>query len=68
MQIKIYDDEEGVRKAEIDKLGGTTQFSAFYERLKEIKDHHRLHPSYDVTQPPDDDVVIDAQVRHRCSC
>ena len=62
MQIKIYDDEEGVRSAEIAKLGGNTQFSAFYERLKDIKDYYRLHPSYDVTQPPDDDAVIEAQV------
>ena len=64
MQIKIYDDEEGVRSAEVEKLGGTTQFSTFYERLKDIKDYHRGHPTAETTEPPDDDDVLATQVRH----
>jgi Splicing factor SF3a60 binding domain len=65
VQIKIYDDEEGIRSAEIAKLGGATQFSVFYERLKDIKEHYRRAQSYETTQPPDDDAVIDAQARRR---
>jgi hypothetical protein len=56
-----------VRRLEIEKLGGQNQFSTFYERLKEIKDYYRKYPSNEYTQPPDDDVAINAQVRSLAS-
>ena len=62
MQIKIYEDDDGVRRSEIEKLGGNNQFSMFYERLKEIKEYHRRHPTNEVTAAPDDEAAICAQV------
>jgi splicing factor 3A subunit 3 len=48
--IEIYVDNDGARKDEIAALGGQTAtgtnvFSAFYDRLKEIREYHRRHPS-----------------------
>ncbi|KAJ4954013.1 hypothetical protein NE237_030845 [Protea cynaroides] len=48
--IEIYDDKDNARKDEIAALGGQTAsgtnvFSAFYDRLKEIREYHRRHPS-----------------------
>lgn len=62
MQIRIYEDEEGVRKLEFDRLSGQNQFSTFYERLKEVKDYYRRNPTADLTEAVDDDEAIDAQV------
>ncbi|KAJ3071895.1 hypothetical protein HDU98_004656 [Podochytrium sp. JEL0797] len=45
--VTSYADESGVRKAEIESIsnaGNSTDFSEFYDRLKDIKDHHRRHP------------------------
>lgn len=63
MQIKLYEDDEGVRRKEIEKLGGNNQFSNFYERLKEIRDYHRRNPTNDVTQTPDDEAAVNIQVQ-----
>jgi splicing factor 3A subunit 3 len=62
VQIKLYEDDEGVRRNEIEKLGGNSQFSTFYERLKEIKEYHRRNPTYEVTETPDDEATINSQV------
>ncbi|XP_042429725.1 splicing factor SF3a60 homolog [Zingiber officinale] len=49
--IDVYEDKDSARKDEIAALGGqtatgaTTLFGAFYDRLKEIRDYHRRHPS-----------------------
>ncbi|XP_074570094.1 splicing factor SF3a60 homolog [Curcuma longa] len=49
--IDIYEDKDSARKDEIAALGGQTAtgsitlFGAFYDRLKEIRDYHRRHPS-----------------------
>ncbi|PKI72437.1 splicing factor SF3a60 homolog [Punica granatum] len=48
--IEVYDDKDGARKDEIAALGGQTAtgtnvFSAFYDRLKEIREYHRKHPA-----------------------
>ncbi|CAA6659014.1 unnamed protein product [Spirodela intermedia] len=48
--IEIYEDKDSARKDEIAALGGQTAtggtnvFSAFYDRLKEIREYHRRHP------------------------
>eukprot|EP00899_Mesostigma_viride_P026672 jgi/Mesvir1/718/Mv17326-RA.2 len=44
-QVVIYDDEDGARRDEIALLGGKGVFSSFYDRLRELKDYHRRHPS-----------------------
>ncbi|OVA11319.1 zinc finger protein [Macleaya cordata] len=46
--IEIYEDKDNARKDEIAALGGQTAsgtnvFSAFYDRLKEIREYHRRH-------------------------
>ncbi|XP_043716572.1 splicing factor SF3a60 homolog [Telopea speciosissima] len=46
---EIYEDKDNARKDEIAALGGQTAtgtnvFSAFYDRLKEIREYHRRHP------------------------
>lgn len=48
--IEIYEDKDGARKDEIAALGGQSAssanvnvFSAFYDRLKEIREYHRRH-------------------------
>ncbi|KAK9665278.1 hypothetical protein RND81_14G102100 [Saponaria officinalis] len=48
--VEIYEDKDNARKDEIAVLGGQTAsgtnvFSAFYDRLKEIRDYHRRHPA-----------------------
>ncbi|KAG9456991.1 hypothetical protein H6P81_001499 [Aristolochia fimbriata] len=47
--VEIYEDKDNARKDEIAALGGQTSsgtnvFSAFYDRLKEIREYHRRHP------------------------
>ncbi|WCJ36831.1 splicing factor-related [Euphorbia peplus] len=50
--VEIYEDKDNARKDEIAALGGQTGtgagsnvFSAFYDRLKEIREYHRRHPA-----------------------
>ncbi|XP_075502283.1 splicing factor SF3a60 homolog [Primulina tabacum] len=50
--IEIYEDNDNARKDEIAALGGQSStganvnvFSAFYDRLKEIREYHRRHPT-----------------------
>ncbi|XP_073064251.1 splicing factor SF3a60 homolog [Primulina eburnea] len=50
--IEIYEDNDNARKDEIAALGGQSStganvnvFSAFYDRLKEIREYHRRHPA-----------------------
>ncbi|KAL8550807.1 hypothetical protein ACS0TY_000034 [Phlomoides rotata] len=50
--IEVYEDKDNSRKDEIAALGGQSStsanvnvFSAFYDRLKEIREYHRRHPA-----------------------
>ncbi|KAG5558822.1 hypothetical protein RHGRI_008699 [Rhododendron griersonianum] len=48
--VEIYEDKDNARKDDIAALGGQTAtgtnvFSAFYDRLKEIREYHRRHPA-----------------------
>ncbi|KAL1532018.1 splicing factor SF3a60 [Salvia divinorum] len=50
--VDIYEDKDNARKDEIAALGGQSStsanvnvFSAFYDRLKEIREYHRRHPA-----------------------
>ncbi|KAK7351002.1 hypothetical protein VNO77_10117 [Canavalia gladiata] len=57
--IEIYEDNDNARKDEIAALGGQTAtginvFSAFYDRLKEIREYHRKHPVARVVDANDD--------------
>ncbi|KAL6509258.1 hypothetical protein OROGR_022568 [Orobanche gracilis] len=58
--IEIYEDKDNSRKDEIAALGGQSStsananvFSAFYDRLKEIREYHRRHPSARYVETPD---------------
>jgi len=46
----IYEDEDGLRKEEVSRIGGPNEFKEFYDRLKQIKDFHRTRPE-DVSKP-----------------
>lgn len=57
--VEIYEDKDGARKDEIAALGGQTAtgtnvFSAFYDRLKEIREYHRRHPAARVVDTNDE--------------
>lgn len=57
--IDIYEDKDSARKDEIAALGGQTAtgtnvFSAFYDRLKEIREYHRKHPAARVVDANED--------------
>ncbi|CAI9767717.1 unnamed protein product [Fraxinus pennsylvanica] len=57
--IEIYEDKDSSRKDEIAALGGQTAtgtnvFSAFYDRLKEIREYHRRHPAARVVDANDE--------------
>ncbi|BBN09520.1 splicing factor 3A subunit 3 [Marchantia polymorpha subsp. ruderalis] len=58
--VEIYEDKDNARKDEIAALGGQSAngqnnyFSAFYDRLKEIRDYHRRHPSARVVDEGED--------------
>ncbi|KAF2598595.1 hypothetical protein F2Q68_00007112 [Brassica cretica] len=48
--VETYEDKDGAREDEIAALGGHTAtginvYSAFYDRLKEIREYHRKYPS-----------------------
>mmetsp|Transcript_12726 Transcript_12726/g.30935 ORF Transcript_12726/g.30935 Transcript_12726/m.30935 type:complete len:500 (-) Transcript_12726:510-2009(-) len=43
----VYEDSDDVRKEEIAALGGGHNvFSAYYDRLKEVRDYHKLYPGF----------------------
>ncbi|KAF4385108.1 hypothetical protein F8388_014241 [Cannabis sativa] len=63
LQVDIYEDKDNARKDEIAALGGQTAtgtnvFSAFYDRLKEIREYHRRHPAARVVDPNEDFEVL----------
>ncbi|KAK9814485.1 hypothetical protein WJX72_006646 [[Myrmecia] bisecta] len=47
---QVYHDDDGARKEEIAALRGENMYSTFYDRLKEVRDYHRRHPTLDVTE------------------
>ncbi|ORX89740.1 hypothetical protein K493DRAFT_305538 [Basidiobolus meristosporus CBS 931.73] len=48
--LKFYEDKDGARAKEIEKISGASEFSEFYQRLKDIKDYHRRYPN-EVVEP-----------------
>ncbi|KAI9144797.1 hypothetical protein BKA69DRAFT_1172743 [Paraphysoderma sedebokerense] len=60
--LDIYVDKNGARKVEIEKLSGASEFSEFYGRLKEIKDHHRRYPN-EVVEPMELEFMTNHQDR-----
>ncbi|GLJ52370.1 hypothetical protein SUGI_1114090 [Cryptomeria japonica] len=57
--IEIYEDKDHARKDEIAALGGQgasgqNVFGAFYDRLKEIREYHRRHPTAHIVDMLDD--------------
>jgi splicing factor 3A subunit 3 len=53
-----YDDKDGSRKKEINSISGAQEFSEFYQRLKNIKDHHRRNPN-EIVEPMELEFKID---------
>ncbi|KAL3653618.1 hypothetical protein CASFOL_003299 [Castilleja foliolosa] len=60
--IEVYEDKDNARKDEIAALGGQSAtsanvnvFSAFYDRLKEIREYHRRHPAARYVDTTDDE-------------
>ncbi|CAM6127542.1 unnamed protein product [Calypogeia fissa] len=57
---EIYEDKDNSRKDEIAALGGQSTngqnnyFSVFYDRLKEIREYHRRHPTARVVDEGED--------------
>ncbi|KAI9209555.1 uncharacterized protein BJ171DRAFT_560888 [Polychytrium aggregatum] len=48
--LKLYEDEHGLGKAELQAIAGSNEFAEFYERLKTIKDYHRKYPN-EIVEP-----------------
>ncbi len=46
----LYDDQDGMRKEEINALSGPNEFAEFYGRLRTIKEYHRKYPN-EVAEP-----------------
>lgn len=40
-QMSILEDDDGGRREEIAGIGGSSMFSTFYDRLKEMRDYYR---------------------------
>jgi len=55
---EYYDDKDGSRKKEINSRTGAQEFSGFYQRLKNIKDHHRRNPNQ-IVEPMELEFKID---------
>eukprot|EP00897_Mesotaenium_endlicherianum_P007234 jgi/Mesen1/6539/ME000334S05877 len=58
--VEVYEDKDGARKDEIAAIGGQNSsnnnvFSAFYDRLKEIREYHRRHPGARVMEQGEDE-------------
>ncbi|KAI9023289.1 hypothetical protein DFJ74DRAFT_668466 [Hyaloraphidium curvatum] len=43
--LELYADDDGQRKGEIRAISGATEFTEFYQRLRDIKEHHRRFPN-----------------------
>lgn len=43
--VDLYEDRDGLRKAEVASLTGPNEFTEFYTRLRQIKDFYRKHPN-----------------------
>lgn len=43
--VDLYEDRDGLRKAEVASLTGPNEFMEFYSRLRQIKEFYRRHPN-----------------------
>lgn len=45
--LQVYDDKDGLRSAELNAIGGASAavYTVFLDRLREIRQHHALHPN-----------------------
>uniref|UniRef100_A0A6A7FTZ1 Splicing factor 3A subunit 3-like n=2 Tax=Hirondellea gigas TaxID=1518452 RepID=A0A6A7FTZ1_9CRUS len=41
----LYEDKDGLRKEEVAALSGPNEIGEFYNRLKQIRDFHKVHPN-----------------------
>ena len=51
LQVEIYRDEDKARQEDIASLKVTDEaFASFYERVKDLREYHKKHSTYDVTE------------------
>lgn len=51
LQVEIYRDEDKARQEDIASLKVTDEaFAGFYERVKDLREYHKKHSTYDVTE------------------
>ncbi|KAG1663564.1 hypothetical protein FOA52_013184 [Chlamydomonas sp. UWO 241] len=63
--LRIYEDDDGSRKEDIAGLAQTEggSFTAFYDRLKEVKDYYRRFPTDEVTEAENDEHLLKEEPR-----
>ncbi|ETW05999.1 hypothetical protein H310_03618 [Aphanomyces invadans] len=60
--LKLYKDEEGTLKEEIDTMHGRTIFTSFYDQLKAMRDFHRKYTNIQVSHEPALDHVMNPEI------
>ena len=50
LQLSTLEDEDGGRREEIASIGGSSMFSTFYDRLKEMRDYYRAFQADDIIE------------------
>jgi splicing factor 3A subunit 3 len=63
---KLYEDEDGLRKEEIQSLSGPNELAEFYERLRHLKEFHRRYPG-EIHEPMQLEFMRLAQAREHPS-
>ena len=49
-QLTTLEDDDGGRREEIASIGGSSMFSTFYDRLKEMREYYRNHQADDIIE------------------
>ncbi|RHY54474.1 hypothetical protein DYB34_004030 [Aphanomyces astaci] len=60
--LKLYKDEEGTFKEEIDTMHGRTIFTSFYDQLKAMRDFHRKYTNIQVSHEPVLDHIMNPEI------
>eukprot|EP00891_Asterochloris_glomerata_P009690 jgi/Astpho2/9690/Aster-03682 len=62
--VEIYRDEDKARQEDIASLKVTDEaFAGFYERVKDLREYHKKHSTYDVTEAPNDEALLKQEPR-----
>ncbi len=63
--LKLYHDEEGVLKEEMEDMHGRNMFASFYDQIKSIRDFHRKYPHITVSHEPAMEKALEPDVHVR---